>query len=168
MLRVQVVGGDVPFLIPAFFLTDLGAVIDMKSCKIMYMALGIKQDMIRLPSGHVAVSIVEFGRGFHVPADFVCTRSQIWSTGSPPEYGEEFHADGQIRAMGPVAALVAASLLLCFPTGVARPAGGEPWTTTSEARRLALRREQLERQALQLQQEEQKIISQATAQSSST
>ena len=44
----------------------------MKSCKIMYMALGINQDMIRLPSGHVAVSIVEFGRGFHVPADFVC------------------------------------------------------------------------------------------------
>ena len=30
VLRIQVVPGDIPFLLPAYFLSELGAVIDMK------------------------------------------------------------------------------------------------------------------------------------------
>ena len=52
VLRVQVVPGDIPFLLPAYFLSDLGAVIDMKHATIMYMNLGIKQHMKRLHTGH--------------------------------------------------------------------------------------------------------------------
>ena len=130
VLRVQVVQGDVPFLLPAYFLTGLGAVIDMKHSKIMYLHLGVKQDMTRLTSGHVAVSIVEFGKGYHVPASFMCNRSQIWSMGPPPDFGSRFHA-GRYTAMGPVATLVAASLLLCFPDGVAEHDGGDERTAVA-------------------------------------
>ena len=34
VLRVQVVPGDIPFLLPAYFLTELEAVIDMKHATI--------------------------------------------------------------------------------------------------------------------------------------
>ena len=69
-LKVQIVPGEIPFLIPAYFLADLEAVIDMKHATIMYMALGVTQKMTRLPTGHVAVSIVEFGPGFTCSSDF--------------------------------------------------------------------------------------------------
>ena len=61
VLRVQVVPGDIPFLLPAYFLSELGAVIDMKHGTIYYMELGVKQQLNRLPTGHVSVSIIEFG-----------------------------------------------------------------------------------------------------------
>ena len=76
VLRVQVVPGDIPFLLPAYFLTELGAVIDMKNATILYTELGVKQLMKRLNTGHVSVSIVEFGDGFCVPANFSGTKEQ--------------------------------------------------------------------------------------------
>ena len=120
VLRVQVVPGDIPFLLPAYFLTDLEAVIDMKSCMIMYMSLGVKQKMTRLSTGHVAVSIVEFGRhGFRVPTTFAFSSSQAWSFETVPNWTqfEISHASAP-APMGPVAALCAAALLLQFPANV--------------------------------------------------
>ena len=118
VLRVQVVPGDIPFLLPAYFLTELEAVIDMKHATIMYMKLGITQQMQRLHTGHVAVSIVEFGSGFRIPADFSPQRSQAWATETVPNWSDlpTSHASS---AMGPVAALVAAALRLNFPASVA-------------------------------------------------
>ena len=86
VLRVQVVPGDIPFLLPAYFLTELEAVIDMKHATIMYMALGVKQTMNRLSTGHVSVSIIEFGDGFHVPSNFCGTKSQAWSSEPVPDW----------------------------------------------------------------------------------
>ena len=120
VLRVQVVPGDIPFLLPAYFLTDLEAVIDMKHAVIMYMALGVKQVMHRLNTGHVAVSIVEFGDGFQVPANFAGKRSQAWSVTTLPNWSTvPLPGATQISAMGPVAALGAAAAHLAFPSSVA-------------------------------------------------
>ena len=118
VLRVQVVPGDIPYLLPAYFLTELEAVIDMKHATIMYMKLGITQQMQRLHTGHVAVSIVEFGSGFRIPADFSPQRSQAWATETVPNWSDlpTSHASS---AMGPVAALVAVALRLNFPASVA-------------------------------------------------
>ena len=125
VLRVQVVPGDIPFLLPAYFLSDLGAVIDMKHATIMYMNLGIKQNMRRLHTGHVSVSIVEFGSGFRVPANFAGVKSQAWSTETVPDWQTAPRPHAQLEtAMGPVAALVAAALVLHFPAELADYDGG--------------------------------------------
>ena len=60
------------FLLPAYFLSDLGAVIDMKHATIMYVNLGIKHTMKRLHTGHVSVSIVELA------VVFECLRLFCW------------------------------------------------------------------------------------------
>ena len=73
-LRVQVVPGEIPFLLPAYFLAELGAVIDMKHGVIFYVDLGVKQTKNRLSTGHVSVSIIEFGDGFYVPVNFSAQR----------------------------------------------------------------------------------------------
>ena len=132
VLRVQVVPGDIPFLLPAYFLSDLGAVIDMKHATIMYMNLGIKQTMKRLHTGHVSVSIVEFGSGFRVPATFAGAKSQAWSTETVPDWQAAPRAHAQLSAaMGPVAALVAAALQLHFPAGLADYDGSGSHTTAA-------------------------------------
>ena len=138
VLRVQVVPGDIPFLLPAYFLTELEAVIDMKHGTIMYMALGVKQDMNRLSTGHVSVSIVEFGDGFHVPATFCGTRSKAWSTKAVPDWSQlsTSHAPGSV-AMGPVAALVAAVLYLHFPSRLADLHGSCSYPTTTGSSEIA-------------------------------
>ena len=134
VLRVQVVPGEIPFLLPAYFLTELEAVIDMKHATIMYMALGVKQSMTRLSTGHVSVSIVEFGDGFRVPSDFYGTRSQAWTTEEVPDWPALLDTNAHqssSAAMVPVAALVAAALHLSFPSRVAGPFGGGSYATAS-------------------------------------
>ena len=74
ILRVQVVPGGVPCLIPAYFLDQLGAVIDMSSLLIAYVRLSVVQSMCRRPSGHVAVSLCEFWW-----MDGMCPRNMIFS-----------------------------------------------------------------------------------------
>eukprot|EP00438_Fugacium_kawagutii_P011007 Skav220594 [mRNA] locus=scaffold2744:89020:94746:+ [translate_table: standard] len=133
VLRVQVVPGDIPFLLPAYFLTELEAVIDMKHAMIMYMKLGVKQYMTRMASGHVAVSIVEFGHGFHIPSNLAAQRSQAWCTETVPTWSEvsPSHAHLNSTAMAPVAALVAAALYLGFPSRLADHDGsGQNSSTT--------------------------------------
>ena len=132
-LRVQVVPGDIPFLLPAYFLTDLEAVIDMKHAMIMYMAIGVKQKMVRLHTGHVAVSIIEFGNGFHVPANFAFSKSRAWSSETVPDWSKTPLPDANVlSAMGPLAALVAAAVQLSFLTGWTSSSGGASYSTTSQ------------------------------------
>ena len=109
--------GDIPFLLPAYFLSELGAVIDMGHCTIMYMTIGVKQTMKKMHTGHVAVSIVEFGSGFNAPHATWITRSTAWSREPVPwSASDPPHAHGRTApAMGPVATLVAAALCLQFP-----------------------------------------------------
>eukprot|EP00439_Symbiodinium_sp_Y106_P086029 s529_g30.t2 len=67
-LRVQIVPGSVPCLVPAYLLTDLGSVIDMRSMRIYHTHINCMQSMSQKHSGHVEVSLTEFGpQGFRVP-----------------------------------------------------------------------------------------------------
>ena len=132
VLRVQVVPGDIPFLLPAYFLTELGAVIDMKNATIFYTELGVKQLMKRLSTGHVSVSIVEFGDGFHVPANFSGTRSTAWSQKAIPDWSTSNLPNGlSVGAMGPMASLVAALLWINGHPGLASDVRSDPNTTAA-------------------------------------
>ena len=67
-LRVQIVPGSVPCLVPAYLLTDLGSVIDMSSMRVYHTHYNCMQYMLQKSSGHVEVSLTEFGqRGFSCP-----------------------------------------------------------------------------------------------------
>ena len=59
VLRVQVVPGDIPMLLPAYLLTDLEAVIDMKNCMIMFLKIGVSLKMTRQSTGHVSIGVCE-------------------------------------------------------------------------------------------------------------
>ena len=83
ILRVQVVPGWVPCLIPAYFLEQQGAVIDMSGLMIAYTRLSVVQSMNRRSSGHVAVSLCEFGQGWYVPATYDFLKSEIWKVKGP-------------------------------------------------------------------------------------
>lgn len=138
VLRVQVVPGDIPFLLPAYFLTELGAVIDMKNATIFYTELGVKQLMKRLTTGHVSVSIVEFGDGFCVPANFSGTRSSAWSQKTVPDWSTANLPDGLCTgAMGPLASLVAALLWINGDPSMAGDVRSDPNTTTSRCSAVA-------------------------------
>ncbi|CAE7227831.1 GIP, partial [Symbiodinium sp. CCMP2592] len=56
-LRVQIVPGSVPCLVPAYLLSDLGSVIDMCSMRIYHTRLSCMQDMSQKSSGHVEVCL---------------------------------------------------------------------------------------------------------------
>ena len=119
ILRVQVVPGGVPCLIPAYFLDQLGAVIDVSSLLIAYVRLSVVQNMSRLPSGHVAVSLCEFGQGWFVPAQYDFLKSEIWRVKGPflkpsPELSVSL-VDGtrQEIEMPPSVATLCAALVLC-------------------------------------------------------
>eukprot|EP00435_Cladocopium_sp_Y103_P060316 s936_g22.t1 len=130
VLRVQVVPGEIPFLLPAYFLAELGAVIDMKHDVIFYMELGVKQTMNRLSTGHVSVSIIEFGDGFNVPTNFSGTRSQAWSLQTVPNWSAVTLTNAcTSRAMGPLAALVAALLHIDDAASLASFHGGGTYAT---------------------------------------
>ena len=169
VLRVQVVPGDIPFLLPAYFLTDLEAVIDMKHAMIMYMKLGVKQYMKRLSTGHVAVSIVEFGRGFNVPSNLAVQRSQAWCTETVPNWSQvaPSYAHVNSTAMAPVAALVAAALTWDFLRNWQIMMEVVRTPQLRSARQLQMRRERLEREVHALHQEEQKVLAQAASSTSS-
>ena len=119
ILRVQVVPGGVPCLIPAYFLHHLGAVIDVSSLLIAYTHLSVVQNMSRRPSGHVAVSVCEFGQGWYVPATYDFLKSEIWKVKGPflkpsPElFATLVDGKGQTFEMPPSVATVCAALVLC-------------------------------------------------------
>ena len=79
LLRVQIVPGPVPCLIPAYLLTDTGSIIDMVGLTLFHTKLGVTQQMYRRSTGHVEICITEYGRGFSMPDAASFGRSQVWS-----------------------------------------------------------------------------------------
>ena len=79
LLRVQIVPGPVPCLIPAYLLTDMGSIIDMVGLTLFHTTLGVTQQMYRRNAGHVEVCITEYGKGFSMPDAASFGRSQVWS-----------------------------------------------------------------------------------------
>ena len=126
VLRVQVLPGDVPMLLPAYLLADLKAVIDMKSCAIMFVKIGVCLQMTRQPTGYVSMNVCDFGdRRFHVPASHAFSNSQVWSLEAIPDWATLDLLDGQAMPFaGPLAALAAAALHLHFHAGPSMHAGG--------------------------------------------
>ena len=84
VLRVQVVPGNVPCLIPAYLLTQIGAVLDMTNLLAIYTRLHTFQYMSRRLSGHVEVSLCEFGNQWTVPATYSFLKSEVWGEGPLP------------------------------------------------------------------------------------
>ena len=70
VLEATVVEEDVPLLLPVRLLKELRAVIDFSSDQLFLKKFGAGSMLSTLPSGHVAVSIVDFGRyGWQLPVE---------------------------------------------------------------------------------------------------
>ena len=134
VLRVQVVPGTIPFLIPAYFLSNVGAVIDMEHAVIWYTKLATSQNMRRLSSGHVSVSIIDFGKsGSNVPSNFAASSSQAWSVEPIPDWATLDALSHYPAAMVPLAALVAAISTIGLPSSLASAPGSCANTPTSRS-----------------------------------
>ena len=55
---------DIPSLVSAYFLSELGSVIDVQQLHIVHTNVCVAQKMQKRSTGHVAVSIVKFGQAF--------------------------------------------------------------------------------------------------------
>ena len=118
-LRVQIVPGSVPCLVPAYLLTDLGSVIDMSSMRVYHTHLSCMQYMLQRSSGHVEVSLTEFGqKGFKVPTHVAFGKSQVWearrSPPSPPTSFAIVDAGGYPLEMPSALAPLVAALAVGF------------------------------------------------------
>ena len=70
VLEATVVEGEVPLLLPVKLLKHLQAVIDIDDSQLFFRRLGRSVPLFALPSGHVAVEILDFGKdGFVCPSD---------------------------------------------------------------------------------------------------
>ena len=70
VLEATVVQEDVPLLLPVRLLRELRAVIDFSKDQLILKKFGAESMLSTLPSGHVAVSIVEFGKdGWQLPIE---------------------------------------------------------------------------------------------------
>ena len=70
VLEATVVENDVPLLLPIKLLRSLHAVIDVGRSCITFQELGESLELYNLPSGHVAVDVLNFGNeGFRLPKD---------------------------------------------------------------------------------------------------
>ena len=70
VLEATVVENDVPLLLPIKLLRSLHAVIDVGQSRITFQELGETLELHNLPSGHVAVDVLNFGKeGFCLPRD---------------------------------------------------------------------------------------------------
>ena len=68
MVRVIVIEGAVPPLLSVGLLAHLGVKLDLETEEIQFKALDVKLPMIRLPSGHSTVPLVQWEGGrFEVP-----------------------------------------------------------------------------------------------------
>ena len=78
VLKVQVVPGHVPCLLPVYLLTALGSVIDLQGLKMYYTRSGAVQELHRRPTGHVSADIMEFGANFNIPSAYRFESSEVW------------------------------------------------------------------------------------------
>lgn len=68
ILEVTIVKGDVPLLLPIKLLRDLKAVVDLEQSRLHFKTLGQSVDLHTMPSGHVAIDVLQFGPdGFVFP-----------------------------------------------------------------------------------------------------
>ena len=161
---MQIVPGPVPCLVPAYLLTVMGSVIDMVGLRIYHTNLGTFQDMRQRLSGHVEVSLTEFGEGFRAPVDLKFDRSQVWERGaSGGTFEPHFQivdATGRPIQMPPALAALAAALAagLCQPGPHCALGRGSSASPTSSPSHRAQRRERLEPQILDLQQQEGQLL----------
>ena len=152
LLRVQIVPGPVPCLIPAYLLTDMGSVIDMVGLTLFHTTLGVTQQMHRRSAGHVEVSITEYGRGFSMPEAASFGRSQVWSDQllpTPIRIANAFDMRVPLEALLLALAIGGAANALMIVAQQPR---------LRDVRRLAARRERLERQVLDMQQKEAELM----------
>ena len=72
ILETTVVENDVPLLLPVTLLGSLQAVIDVHAEKMLFRRLDRTVDLIRLPSGHLAVDVLNFGtEGYKHPTEAI-------------------------------------------------------------------------------------------------
>ena len=80
VLEATVVAEDVPLLLPVSLLRSLGAVLDFPGEKLTLTAVPVDMAMQALPSGHPAVSVLDFGSGWKLPCQGVREEQQFRTT----------------------------------------------------------------------------------------
>ena len=113
------VPGDVPCLLPAYFLTKLGAEIDIKTCQIVYTSVRAFQNMKFRDSGHVEVDMCDFGERWSIPQTYDFLKSELWDLDLKPSPLTDllirvFHGSGQVVQMAASVAQICVALLLCL------------------------------------------------------
>ena len=69
VLETTVVADDVPLLLPVSLLKALGAIVNLPESKLQLTALQAETPMSTMASGHLAVSVVDFGpQGWSLPS----------------------------------------------------------------------------------------------------
>ena len=172
VLKVQVVPGNVPCLLPAYLLTKLGAVIDMCSLLCVYTEANTFQYMKRRLSGHVEVNICEFGKRWCVPETYTFLKSEVWDQGPLPTPLSDLrvtvvNGSGQTLLSPCLRRWRRFALRLWFSfynqaSSMLEQVLSQP--RHRGLRRLAAQREALEQRALRLQQQEAALLAQAGSQ----
>ena len=116
VLRVQVVPGVIPCLVPAYLLTDAGAIIDMPGSRVCYTHVGALQNMTRRSSGHMEVNMCEFGESWKIPANYGFIKSEIWGEPFVPTKLSlaVFDGAGKAAAIPSAMAALCAAVFLCL------------------------------------------------------
>lgn len=110
VLEVTVVEGEIPLLLPIKMLQQLHALIDLPRSCLHFDKLQKTVPLCKLPSGHIAIDILDFGEeGFVYPCD-----------ASEAGYGE---SDFRLN-VGPTTAQAGCVMFLQSPTQVPAPHGG--------------------------------------------
>ncbi|CAE7707824.1 unnamed protein product, partial [Symbiodinium necroappetens] len=146
VLRVQVVPGVIPCLIPAYLLTDAGAIIDMPGSRVYYTSVSAVQRMRRRSTGHMEVSLCEFESKWEIPATYSFIKSEIWGAPQLPLFLRRWR-----RCVLRYFLAMATQAAVALEQIISQP-------QLRRARKLAARREALERRALLLQREEQALL----------
>ena len=156
VLRVQVVPGHVPCLLPAYLLMATGAVIDLKGLFIYYTRSGTVQELHRRPTGHISVNITEFSKDFYIPDTYRFETSEVWCSRFGGASSQELtlqHANQVLAMPASLAPLLAAIVAGLRFAGHRSPSGGDPTATSSRsshpgygARQRALELQQTESQ----------------------
>ena len=113
ILRVQVVPGTIPCLVPVYLLTA-GAVIDMPGSRVHFTNISAVHTMKRRSAGDMEVSLCEFDVKWEIPATYGFVRSEIWGTPFRPTSLSLsiFDGAGQAAAVPPAMAALRPAILL--------------------------------------------------------
>ena len=170
VLKVQVVPGNIPCLLPAYLLTKLGAVIDMCNLLAVCTEANTFQFMKRRLSGHVEVNICEFGKRWCVSETYTFLKSEVWDQGPLPTPLSDLrvtvvNGSGQALPMPSSMASLCSAIVVSFynqASNMLEQVLSQP--RHRGPRRLAAQREALEQRALRLQQQEAVLLAEAGSQ----